>query len=130
MITPMARYDPKLAGMDTLLDLHRETMEVGGGWWVTIRAERVAASEGIPHGIRYALSLHTPRGRRVVGYDNAHAAHKRGPLKLVGAKKVEFDHRHYRGNWRAYEFVSPEQLLADFWTDVEKVLKEEGVRDG
>jgi len=124
----MSRPDPRLQGLDYLLDLDRETYEIGGGWWVTIRASRVPVSEERPHGIQYALSLHSPRGKRVVGYDNAHAPHKRGPLKLVGVKGTTLDHRHYRDHWSSYDFKSPADLLEDFWRDVEKILKEAGVQ--
>lgn len=47
----MSRYDPKREGLEYLLDLHRETYEVGGGWWVSIRAVRVESSEERPHGL-------------------------------------------------------------------------------
>jgi Family of unknown function (DUF6516) len=32
------------------------------------------------------------------------------------------DHKHVGDLEYAYEFTTPEQLLADFWTDVERVL--------
>jgi len=33
------------------------------------------------------------------------------------------DHRHAGGAERRYRFKSAEQLLADFWTDVDEVLR-------
>jgi hypothetical protein len=45
----MSRPDPFQQGLDYLLDLDRETYEIGGGWWVTFRACRVEQSEGRPH---------------------------------------------------------------------------------
>jgi hypothetical protein len=116
----MSRYDPKLEGLDYLLDLHREIYEVGGGWWVAIRAVKVEPSEDRPHGLQYSITLHNPKGERALGYDNAHAV-------AVSKKKRVFDHRHYRGRSRPYVFRSPADLLVDFWRDVEAVLKEEGV---
>jgi hypothetical protein len=38
-----------------------------------------------------------------------------------------WDHRHWRGTMYAYDFKSAGQLLEDFWADVYKMLKEEGV---
>jgi hypothetical protein len=117
----MSRYDPKFEGLEYLLDLHRETYEVGGGWWVTIRAVKVEPSEDRPHGLQYSITLHNPKGERVLGYDNAHG------VAASGKKKGSFDHRHYRGRSRAYAFQSPADLLVDFRRDVEAILKEEGV---
>lgn len=33
------------------------------------------------------------------------------------------DHCHVRGKEREYRFKNAEQLLADFWSDVEEMLK-------
>ncbi|MHB8348572.1 MAG: toxin-antitoxin system TumE family protein [Acidiferrobacterales bacterium] len=60
-------------GIDTLLDLHGEIIEQDQGYWVRIEAWRVESTPKIPHGIRYALTLHEPYGKRILGYDNAHA---------------------------------------------------------
>lgn len=119
----MNRYDPEREGTDYLLDLHREIYQVGSGWWVAIRAVKVEPSETRPHGLQYSLTLHDPKGQRVLGYDNAHALAVKGRR---GRRKV-FDHRHYRDRRSTYEFRSPADLLVDFWRDVEAILKEEGV---
>jgi hypothetical protein len=111
------------------LDLDRETFEVGCGFWVTFRVRETGISEAIPHGFRYALTMHTPGGGRVLGYDNAHL-----PENLVNSRKSGgtpirvWDRRHYRdADARCHEFGSPEQLLDDFWTDVYRILMEEGI---
>ena len=123
----MSRYDPKREGLTYLLDLHKETYEVGGGWWVTIRATRVDVSDERPHGLQYSLTLHNPKGQRVVGYDNAHPLEERDVPGRRARRSAAFDHRHYRNRRRLYEFRSPADLLEDFWRDVEAILKEEGV---
>jgi hypothetical protein len=123
----MSPYDPSREALDYLLDLHRDTYEVGGGWWVTIRARRVEPSEERPHGLQYSLTLHNPRGQRIVGYDNAHALGVRSAPGQRARRKTIFDHRHYRHRRTAYEFRSPADLLVDFWRDVEAILEEEGV---
>jgi hypothetical protein len=111
------------------LDLDRETFEVGGDFWATSRVRAVEPSDEIPHGFRYALTMHTPRDGRIIGYDNAHM-----PENLIGTGKpdgtsiVAWDHRHLRDSEaRHYEFRSPEQLLQDFWSDVYRILREEGI---
>ena len=117
-----AEDDPSLA---RLLDLDGEIMEVGGGCWVALRVKRVPDSPGKPHGIDYSLALIGPRDERLICYDNAHPVKAgRGP----GKKKPKAgDHRHIRDRSQPYAYVDAETLMRDFWTDVESVLKEEGV---
>ena len=71
---------PRDEGLERLLDLDGLLAEVGGGFWITIVAQRVPAEAARPHGISYSLTLHEPGGRRVFGIDNAHAVRfTRGP---------------------------------------------------
>jgi hypothetical protein len=123
MISTMVRFEPTQAGLDTLLDLNGYTIEVGGGFWVSITTSSVPGDTGRPHGIQYALSLHAPGGKRVLGYDNAHAPQmRRGPSNR-SAKPATFDHVHRGERIVLYEFLSPGDLLVDFWRDVEAILK-------
>jgi len=62
-----------IQGIETLLELTGQVVQQEHGYWVEIRAWRVEATSAVPHGIRYALTLHEPGGKRVTGYDNAHA---------------------------------------------------------
>ena len=122
-------HDKKAEGLEILLDLHGFTAEVGGGFWVSMKVRSIPTDEGRPHGIVYALTLHRPGSDRILGYDNAHAPYVgSGPSAPSRRRDIAFDHRHYRGNITAYEFVSPLKLLEDFWLDVEKLLKEEGIQ--
>ena len=57
--------------------------------------------------VRYRLSLISPSGDRVVGYDNHHP---------------KGDHRHFRGVEATYNYKDPETLIRDFLKDVELVL--------
>lgn len=117
-------------GLDTLLALDGEIIMQAGGWWVKIEAWRVEASERVPHGIRYSLTLHDHLGQRVMGYDNAHAANPRRQARYSGRRvKAQYDHKHRHINDKgvAYEFRDAGQLLIDFWSDVDAVLKEHGV---
>jgi hypothetical protein len=62
-----------------------------------------------PHGLKYSLFYGRP-GERIVGHDN---------------ERGKGDHRHYRSQEEAYRFISFEQLLADFWTDVRSEIEDE-----
>ena len=120
--------DSTLSGLATLLDLHGITAEVGGGFWVSMKASRVPPTGGRPHGIQYSLSMHRPGNDRIVGYDNAHTPKVGGgPSAPSRRRALAFDHRHFKGRVSAYVFTSPEKLLEDFWSDVETILKEEGI---
>jgi hypothetical protein len=57
-----------------------------------------------PHGLKYSLFYGRP-GERIIGYDN---------------ETGKGDHRQYRNHQEVYIFRTFEQLLADFWRDVEK----------
>src|SRR5665647_2524300 len=80
-------------GIDTLIELHDQIIEQNGGYWIKIEAWEVAATKGIPHGIRYSLTLHEPYGNRILGYDNAHAIKPRKKFKYAG-RKLTYDHKH------------------------------------
>lgn len=111
-----------------LLDLHMETIEVGKGYWVSIRAREVPPDEGRPHGVQYAITLHAPGGRRLLGYDNAHAppVSRSGPARRSQRVAV-FDHVHRGDSVQLYEFRSAADLVIDFWADAEIILAKEGV---
>ncbi|WP_415036755.1 DUF6516 family protein [Azonexus sp.] len=105
-------------GWDCLLSLDGVTMVVDErlGFWVKFVARVVPKSEAVPHGVNYSLTLHDRRGSRVLGFDNAHRA----------GKQEQFDHWHRSSSdlGRCYAYESPEKLLADFWLEVDRVLKE------
>lgn len=105
-------------GWDCLLNLDGVTMIIDErlGFWVKFVARAVPKSAAIPHGVNYSLTLHDRRGSRVLGFDNAHRIGKQG----------QFDHWHRSSDdlGRRYAFESPEKLLADFWQEVDRVLKE------
>jgi hypothetical protein len=123
----MGNYDPRKAGLDTLLLLDGYRAEIGGGYWVAISVSEVAPEAGRPHGIQYALTLHNPSDARVLGYDNAHAIDVRTGPSNRSARPVTFDHVHKGERGIPYTFRSPGDLLEDFWRDVEMFLKKEGV---
>ena len=63
-----------------------------------------APVRGSAHRLRYRLAL-VVEGTCVLRYDN---------------EPGKGDHRHVGGKEEPYSFSTPEQLLADFWTDVKR----------
>jgi len=115
----MRKHDPAL---DTLLDLNGLTFVVDpeGGHWVNFVITRVPATAEKPHGLDYSLTLHGMNGERLVGFDNAHPVGK----QQSGDPQ---DHRHRLRTIKRYEYSDAATLLADFWTEVDAVLKEKGI---
>lgn len=112
-------------GIETLLDLNGQTIEQEHGYWVKIEAHETAVTLEIPHGIRYSLTLHEPYGKRILGYDNAHAVKLPKKFKYAG-RRIAYDHKHRHASDKGvpYEFMDPYQLLSDFFTEVDRILKE------
>ena len=120
----MNRPDREL-GLDTLLDLHGQTLFVDEvGHWVKFVVRRANVTAERPHGLSYSPTLHAPDGARLVGFDNAHpVGGRRGP----GTRKREgSDHRHLLRTIQPYDYKDAATLLEDFWNEVDRVLKERG----
>ncbi|MFO8025488.1 DUF6516 family protein [Thiohalophilus sp.] len=112
-------------GLDTLLEMDGYILDQGEGYWIKIEAKRLAnPTSERPHGISYSLTLHDPYNQRILGYDNAHAVQQAGNKSYSG-RRVEYDHKHrsIKDKGEPYEFVSAYQLLEDFFTEVDSVLK-------
>ena len=112
-------------GLDTLFDLHGQTLFVDdAGHRVKFIVMRTEVTPERPHGLSYSLTLHAPDGARLVGFDNAHPVRdRRGP----GARRrEEHDHRHRLRTIRPYEYTDAGTLMADFWAEVDEVLRERG----
>ena len=88
--------------LKNLLDLDgiRMVIDEELGLWVKFDVSITSFSVRT-NGIRYALSLHDQRGRRILGFDNAHDEHDEG---------------------RPYQYINAGQLVGDFWEEVEKRL--------
>jgi hypothetical protein len=106
----------------TLLDLNDQVLDQEHGYWIKIEAWEVKPSSGVPHGIRYTLTLHAPSGKRILGYDNAHAVSVKG--HKYSGRRLPFDHkhRHVADLGVPYEFKSVYKLLSDFFAEVDSVL--------
>lgn len=109
--------------LNTLIDLHEQVIDQEGGYWVKIEAWQVQPNQAVPHGIRYSLTLHSPNGLRIMGYDNAHAPKSRG--KYAGGQ-FPHDHRHRSAQDLGvrYEFKNAYDLLSDFFVDVDRILSQ------
>jgi hypothetical protein len=85
--------------------LLRERHQLDSKSFVELRVWRVPRSlRGSGHEYKYALA-YVVEGDCVLRYDNEAG---RG------------DHIHWAGEDRSYKFTTPEQLLADFWSDVDR----------
>jgi hypothetical protein len=118
--------DSRDPSLDALLVLDGESFiaDPEGRYWVRFVVKQIPTSLDRPHGLSYSLTLHDETGARLVGFDNAHAA----PARKGRARRVTKDHRHRLRTIRPYEYRDAATLLADFWADVEAVLKERGVQ--
>lgn len=117
---------PRDPGFDTLLLLDGEVffVDARGTHFVKFVVKRVDPSPERPHGLSYSLTLHDEKGERLVGFDNAHPVpSQQGPA----GKRGKYDHRHRFKSVRPYEYQDAATLLADFWHQVDGVLKEKGV---
>ena len=92
--------------LDTLLLLHGEVYDQGDGFWIRIEAWKVAADEHIPHGVRYALTLHDRHGARLLGYDNAHAVKPPKRNRFAG-RRLAYDHKHRHARDKGVPMNSP-----------------------
>ena len=87
--------------------------------------QRVECTAACPHGLNYSLTLHGPTGQRLIGFDNAHSVRKsRGP---GGRHSGPPDHRHRMDEAQPYKYRDAATLLADFWAEVDRYLKEKGI---
>jgi Family of unknown function (DUF6516) len=91
------------------------------GHFVKFEIRRVKASEAVPHGIAYSFTFHDANGTRLLGFDNAHAVPHAGGRYVKPKAAADHWHRTQRDVGRPYTFVSPAQLLDDFFNEVEKL---------
>lgn len=113
----MARRDPSL---DNLLDLHGQVLVIdAAGYWVRFVVNQVPVTAEKPHGLDYSLTMHAPDGERLVGFDNAH--------QVPGPRRGEQDHKHRLRRVKPYAYRDAASLIADFWGEVEAVMREKGV---
>ena len=107
--------------LDALLNLNGHRFNFDSGYWLKFEVQRVEATAGRPSGIKYSLTLHDPDGDRIYGMDNAHHGRDR---------RGAYDHRHVYGTDKtvAYAYQGATELLEAFYREVERILRERGVR--
>jgi hypothetical protein len=98
-----------LNGVEMFLD---ESLQ----YWVKFVVHRAPITSDSSHGITYSLTLHDKKGNRLLGFDNAH--------RIGKSKELDHWHRDHADAGRAYSLNSPNQLLADFWREVDRIVKE------
>lgn len=112
-------------GLDYLLDLDGEILAQEKGCWIKIEARKLQkVTQECPHGVRYSLTLHDRYGKRLLGFDNAHPVKTRKRGRFTG-RRIAYDHKHTNPGDKgtAYVFESAEQLIADFFVEVDAILK-------
>jgi hypothetical protein len=106
--------------MRRLLDFDHRQYWLSNGWSIRFRIAEVAPTEGRPHGIKYAFTLHDVDRIRLLGFDNAH-----------GIPRVQaYDHRHrFRrtADLVPYDFRSADELICDFFDAVQQACRHESV---
>lgn len=100
-------------------------VDPAGKHWVRFMVKRVPVSPARRHGLSYTFTLHSEDGERLVGFDNAHDV--RPTAGPSGRVRQSRDHKHRLRTVRPYEYTDAATLLADFWAEVDAVLKERGV---
>lgn len=109
--------------LEILLELDGLIIEQKMNCWVKFEIRQASAiTTTIPHGIRYSLSLHDRYGKRLMGFDNAHAITMKKTKKHRAVKTYDHRHRHAKDKGIPYEFIDAYQLLNDFWQEVDHIL--------
>ena len=107
--------------LDTLLDLNGQVFVINEmGYWVKFVVRQVPMTTDKPHGLDYSLTMHSPDGGRLVGFDNAHQVARQG-------RGAAHDHKHRLRTVRPYDYSDAGALLEAFWKEVDSVLHEKGI---
>jgi len=88
-----------MAGKRRAVLLQHDEIYDEEGWRMVVKIWKVPRSRNSPDGIDYSLSLISPEGERVVGYDN------HWPKR---------HHRHVLGEEGPYAYRGIDPLIADF----------------
>lgn len=109
--------------LDALLDLDGQSFVVDAqGHVARFVVRRTDVTEARPHGLSYSLTLHDRSGRRMIGFDNAHAVERAGGKFVEQPRVYGHVHRGVGDEGRPYEFVNAGRLIEDFWMEVERIL--------
>ena len=114
-------------GLEFLLGFDGRVHHLDKGYWMKFVIRRVSTTDERPHGISYSLTLHEPSGQRLLGFDNAHPAPKRGKPGITQPAAHDHWHRTERDPGRPYEFIDAAKLVDDFFDEAERILSAHGV---
>ena len=98
-----------------------------GGYFSNFEIRRVEVTLEKPHGLKYSFTLHAPDGARLVGFDNAHSVAPTGASFRKRPAASDHWHRTAADPGRPYVYKSAEQLLVDYFDEIERTLKERNV---
>lgn len=113
--------------LENLLDYDGRKLLIVSGHFLKFEFKIVSKSERVPHGLSYSLTLHDPKGKRLVGFDNAHPVDHQGSAFVAAPKVSDHWHRTAKDTGRPYKFESTWKLMGDFFDEVEKTLAELGI---
>jgi hypothetical protein len=110
---------------ESLLDLlgyNGQIYTLECGYWLKFEVRTVEKTDNVPHGVSYSFTLHTTDGTRILGYDNAHTVLHRGGQFVAAPAAADHWHRDESDEGRPYTFVNADQLIVDFFSEVEAKL--------
>ena len=113
--------------LEFLLAFNGRIHRYPGGYWLKFEIAKATPSDARPHGLDYSFTLHDPDNRRLLGFDNAHTVPAKGSRFKKRSKSMDHWHRTETDAGRPYVFVNAEQLIDDFFDEVERVLSARGV---
>jgi hypothetical protein len=114
-------------GLEFLLAFDGRVHHLEEGYWIKFEIKCVKATKQRPHGLSYALTLHAPGGKRLVGFDNAHGVRAAGSKFKRLPQASDHWHRTENDPGRPYRFKDAATLIDDFFDEVERVLSERGI---
>jgi hypothetical protein len=115
--------------LEFLLAFNGRVHHLEKGYWLKFEIARVESSPKRPHGLRYSFTLHDSDGSRLLGFDNAHNVRALGSRFRQASDEQDHWHRTADDPGRPYAFTTADQLLADFFKEVARILAEHGVND-
>lgn len=113
--------------LEWLLDYDGRRHFFPSGHFLKFEIRLVEQSDQVPHGIAYSFSFHDSEGTRLLGFDNAHPVPHAGGKYVKPKPEADHWHRTINDDGRPYTFITVEQLLEDFFTEVEKICVKQGI---
>lgn len=113
--------------LEFLLDYDGREHVLVNGYFLKFKVKQVEKSKRVPHGLSYSFTFHAPNGKRLLGFDNAHAVPTQGNHFVERPMAADHWHRTHDDRGRPYRFESAEKLTVGFFNEVERKLDELGI---